>query len=76
MDKNMEQRVWQRVYGRSSPSRTPRQRQELQRSLNRAETNLAFYESQSGDMVYGEAFSHLANQTREHCKMLRQILGK
>ena len=77
MDKNMEQRVWQRVYGQASiPHRlTPQQRQNLRQSLQRAQMNLRFFESQRGDPVYNEAFTHLATQTAEHCKMLRQILG-
>lgn len=74
MDKNMERRVWQRVYGNPPPRRTPRQRQELRRCLDRAETNLRFYESQRGDPIYAEAFSRLAMETAEHCKMLRQIM--
>lgn len=77
MDKNMEQRVWQRVYGQAPiPHRlTPRQRQNLRQSLQRAQLNLRFFESQRSDPVYSEAFAHLATQTAEHCKMLRQILG-
>ncbi len=73
MDKNMERRVWQRVYGTTQPRRVPMQ--ELRRSLNRAEANLRFYESQSRDPVYGEAFTRMATETREHCKMLRRIMG-
>lgn len=72
MDKKMEKRVWQRVYGRSPmpPKSTPQQRQQLRRSLDRSQANLRFYESQSRDPVYGEAFTRLADETREHCKML------
>ena len=77
MDKNTEQRVWQRVYGGMQPPHrlTPHQRQNLRRSLERARANLRFFESQQQDPVYREAFAHLALQTGEHCKMLRQILG-
>lgn len=77
MDKNMERRVWQRVYGSQSMPRrlTPQQRQNLRRSLERASANLRFFESQRDDPVYREAFAHLALQTGEHCKMLRQMLG-
>ncbi len=77
MDKATERRVWERVYGgRQTPHRlTPNQRQNLRRSLERANANLRFFESQSRDPVYSEAFTHLATQTAEHCKMLRQILG-
>ena len=73
MDKNMERRVWQRVYGTTQSRRVPMQ--ELRRSLNRAEGNLRFYDSQSRDPVYGQAFERMATETREHCKMLRQIMG-
>ncbi len=77
MDKATERRVWQRVYGsqQAPPRLTPHQRQNLRRSLERASTNLRYFESQRQDPVYREAFTHLANQTAEHCKMLRQILG-
>lgn len=77
MDRNTERQVWQRVYGSDPiPYRlTPRQRQNLRQSLQRAQLNLRFFESQERDPVYGEAFAHLALQTGEHCKMLRQILG-
>lgn len=73
MNRNMEKRVWQRVYG-PPPTRRPPIRQ-LRRALNRAEENLLFYENQTGDPVYGEAFHRMAVETREHCKMLRQIMG-
>ncbi len=78
MDKESERRVWQRVYGgQQLPRRlTPQQRQNLRRSLERARANLRFFEGQSRDPVYSEAFAHLAAQTAEHCKMLRQILGE
>lgn len=77
MDQNTERRVWQRVYGASSPpSRlTPQQRQNLRQSLQRLNANLQFFESQRDHPMYREAFAHLAMQTEEHCKMLRQILG-
>ena len=77
MDNNTERRVWQRVYGNPSPPPrlTPQQRQNLRHSLQRAEANLRFFESQRDHPMYREAFAHLALQTAEHCKMLRQILG-
>ena len=77
MDQATEQRVWQRVYGNAPiPHRlTPRQKQNLRQSLQRAQANLHFFESQRQDPVYAEAFALLALQTGEHCKMLRQILG-
>ncbi len=77
MDKNTERRVWQRVYNQSPsvPVRlSPAQRQQIRRSLQRANANLRFFESQCQNPVYAEAFEHLTSQTREHCKMLRQML--
>ncbi len=72
MDKNMERRVWQRVYGTARPRQPPMQ--QLQKSLHRAQANLRFYESQTQDPIYGEAYTRLAMETREHCKMLRRIM--
>lgn len=76
MDKSTEQRVWRRVYGEQTmPARhTPRQKQGLEQALRRTQANLRFYEQREKDPVYGEAFSHLARQTAEHCKMLRRIM--
>lgn len=77
MNRNMEKRVWQRVYGGQAypPSHAPRQKQALRQALARAQANVRFYEQERRDPVYGEAFAHLAQQTQEHCKMLRQMLN-
>ena len=77
MDKNMERRVWQRVYRNEAiPHRlTPYQRQNLRQSLQRLNANLRFFEGQVNDPVYGDAYRHLATQTEEHRKMVRRILG-
>ena len=77
MDNITECNVWQRVYGApQTPQRlTPRQRQELRRCLERANANLRFYESQRRNPTYPEAFAHLALQTAEHIKMMRQMLS-
>lgn len=72
MDKRMERRVWQRVYGGGMPRKIPMQ--ELQKCLNRTRTNLQFYERRTNDPVYGEAFSRLAAECEEQCKMLRRIM--
>ena len=47
MDRETEQRVWQRVYGQYQvpPRLTPQQRQNLKRSLERANTQLVFESS-------------------------------
>ena len=78
MDQNTERNVWQRVYGAPPPPQrlTPRQRQELRRCLERANANLRYFESQSRDPVYREAFVHMAQQTAEHIKMMRQMLSE
>ena len=76
MDKEREMAVWQRVYAPAQmPTRfPPRQRQILRQSLNRSQENLRVYESMRRDPYYGEAFAHLADETQEHIKMLRQML--
>ena len=77
MDKATERNVWQRVYG--APPRqmplTSQQRQNLRRSMDRANANLRFFESQGRHPVYAEAFAHMASQTAEHIKMMRQMLS-
>ena len=77
MDKSVEQQVWQRVYAPPQiPARlTPHQRQNLRRCIERANANLRYFESQSRDPVYREAFMHMAQQTAEHIKMMRQMLS-
>ena len=77
MDKATEQGVWQRVYGNPPPPRpmTTQQRQNIQRCIQRCQSNLRFYESQRQHPVYREAYAHLALQTTEHIKMLQQILS-
>ena len=77
MDKEKETEVWNRVYGFPQPPArlTPRQRQQLRQAMNRSTENLRTYESMSRAPYYGDAFAHMAAQTNEHIKMLRQILG-
>ena len=76
MDKATEQQVWQRVYAQNPlpPRLTSHQKQNLRRCMERANANLRYYESQSRDPVYREAFGHMAQQTAEHIKMMRQML--
>ena len=78
MDNITERNVWQRVYGAPPPPRqlTPRQKQELRRCLERANANLRFFESQRRNPTDPEAFAHLAQQTAEHIKMMRQMLSE
>ena len=78
MDKDTEQRVWQRVYGQLASPPKPRlsgaQRLQLRRCLERTITNLRFYEERSRDSVYGRDFALLASQAREQAQLLRQML--
>ena len=71
IDKQMERRVWQRIYGKPMPRYS---REKLQQCLRREEVNFRYYDDQRMDPVYGEAFARLATETMEHIKMLRQIL--
>lgn len=79
MDMNQEKEleVWRRVYNSPRPPArlTPRQRQQLRQALSRCMENLRVFEGMSRDPYYGEAFEHMASQTTEHTKMLRQMLG-
>ena len=74
LDKNMQRRVWDRVY--DQPAKLlPQQRQALQQCLRRAESNRAVFEKMEHHNGYAEAFSRMSRETNEHIKMLRQILG-
>ena len=75
LDHQMQKRVWDRVYPQPlAPRLTPQQRQALQQALQRNEKNLAFYEKMANHGLYGDAFRHMATETTEHSKMLRQML--
>lgn len=77
IDRDMERRVWERVYANTEVSPVRRQRQPreaLRRCYERAMANVKFYESRSRDPIYGPAYTHLARQTQEECKMLQQIM--
>ena len=80
MDKDTEQRVWQRVYGKPPSPPKPRlsnaQRLQLRRCLERANANLRFYEEQSRDPAYGQDFAQLSAQARREAQHLRQLLGE
>ena len=80
MDKDTEQRVWQRVYGKPPGPQKPRltnaQRLQLRRCLERTNANLRFYEEQSRDPIYGQEFTQLSAQARREVQLLRQLLGE
>lgn len=75
LDKAIQQRVWERVYGKPQ-GMSPQTRQKLQQSRRRELENARFYESMSGHSHYGEAFRHMARQASEHATMLAQMLGR
>ena len=75
LDRNLQKRVWDRVYGKTpQPRLIPRQRQQLRQALQRSEANLAMYRQFANHSVYNEAFRRLAEETAEHIKMLQQML--
>ena len=75
LDRDLQKRVWNRVYGKQpQPQLTSRQRQQLRQALQRSESNLVLYRQLTGHAVYGQAFHHLATESAEHVKMLRQML--
>ena len=77
LDRQMQKRVWDRVYGQSqTPRLSQQQRQALQQALRRNEANLAFYEKMTNHETYADAFRRLAADAAEHSKMLRQMLQK
>ncbi len=47
----------------------------LRRCYGREMRSLARYEAKSGDPQYGQVFRRLAEQEREHCKMILELLG-
>ena len=74
LDRNMQRRVWARVYPNKWGGLTPQQRQTLQRCLERSKENLAVYEKMQKHGFYGEAFGKMYAETTEHIKMLQQML--
>ena len=76
IDKQMERRVWQRIY-RNPPSPARRlNREKLRQCLRREEMNFGHYDSLRHHEIYGPAFARLADDAAEHMKMLRRILGQ
>ena len=75
LDRAMQQRVWERVYGHHQ-GMPPQTRQKLQQARRRELENARFYETMSGHSRYGEAFRHMARQANEHAMMIQQMLGK
>ena len=76
IDKQMERRVWQRIYGNTRPPRQRLNREKLLQCLRREEINFQHYDSLRHHEIYGPAFARLADDTTEHMKMLQQILRR
>ena len=76
MDKNRQRQVWQRVYGNMpQPQARPISREGAMQCIRRLEQNMKFYEANQHHSIYGPAFGHLMQQTREQIQMLRQIVA-
>lgn len=73
-DKELQKRVWQRVYGENRPQIDPNRRQELTRCRRRELENARNYGAMVNHSRYGEAFRHLKQQAEEHAAMLEQML--
>ena len=48
----------------------------LRRCYGREMRCLAQYEARASDPEYGQVFSRIAEQEREHCRMILELLGK
>lgn len=60
------------------PATSPTQgdpEQILRRCYGREMQCLARYEQRSGDPEYGQVFARLADQEREHCRLVLELLG-
>ena len=73
MDRRTQRRIWQRVYGEKVRSFDW---QQLEQCYRRELTDHDYYDRFRDDPVYGPAFCRLADEAMEHCKMLKQMLGK
>lgn len=76
LDKQLQQRVWQRVTGRE-PAETPPQRRENWKPLvMAAQENLAAYRYLAQQLPrYREPLGHLARETRKCIARIRGICG-
>ena len=48
----------------------------LRRCYGREMQSLARYEARTGDAEYGQVFARMAEQEREHCRMVLELLGR
>ena len=74
LDRNLQRRVWARVYDKQGMPLNPKQREMVRRCLERSWENMAVYEKMKTHGIYGDAFAKLQTETAEHIKMLQQML--
>lgn len=72
--------IYTLVSGKRSPEYTPQPEEApletmLRRCYGREMRSLAAYEARSSDPEYGQVFSRLAAQERDHCRRLLELLG-
>ena len=75
LDRNMQRRVWARVYDKRAAPMTPKQRETLRRCLERSQENQTVYEKMKNHRIYGDAFARMHEETAEQIKMLKQMLS-
>ena len=74
LDRNLQRRVWARVYDKQGMPLNQKQRETLRKCLERSRKNLAVYEKMKSHGIYGDAFTRLYKETAEQMKMLGQML--
>ncbi len=72
--------IYTLMTGRRPLVRAPGPRQEpveitLRRCYGREMQSLAAYEARTGDREYGPVFARLAEQERQHCRTVLEIIG-
>ena len=73
--------IYTLITGERTVTRTPPLPQEpvittLRKCYGREMRSLAEYEQRSGHRDYGPVFQRMAEQEREHCRVLLELLGK
>ncbi len=70
LDRKLQRRVWSRVYG-AAPH--PQPRQQIENARRRQAMNLRFFESRKNDPIYGAAYAHMADLSRQIIAMLKNL---
>ena len=65
----------QPISSRTLPPEPQAPEMALRKCYARKLKTLSEYESRTNDKEYGAAFAHLAQQEREHCAVILQLLG-